>query len=56
MPVVDVDEIAAALLDRAVNGFDGKEDLFNEDLVRTGRGVLDGSAASEAAKGSTSNE
>lgn len=38
MPVIEVEEAAAALLDRAVNGFEGREDLFNEDLVRIGRG------------------
>lgn len=53
MLVVDVEEVAAALLDGAVGGFGGKEDFFNEDLVRIGRGVLDrgGKGAREGVKG-----
>lgn len=35
LPKVDVDIIAAALLDQAVNGFQ-KDTLQNEDLVRIG--------------------
>lgn len=36
LPRVELDEIAAALLDQAVNGVE-KETLLNEDLVRIGR-------------------
>jgi hypothetical protein len=38
LPRVELDEIAATLLDQAVNGIE-KETLLNEDLVRIGRSV-----------------
>lgn len=39
LPKVDVSEIAATLLDQAVNGID-KDTLLNEDLVRIGQKAL----------------
>lgn len=39
LPTVDVSEIAAALLDQAIKGFE-KDTLLNEDLVRIGQRVL----------------
>lgn len=39
LPQVTLSEIAATLLDQAVNGFE-KEDLLNEDLIRIGQKVL----------------
>ncbi|PQE25739.1 hypothetical protein CJF30_00000443 [Rutstroemia sp. NJR-2017a BBW] len=38
-PKVDVKEVAATLLDQAMNGFE-KETLENEDLIRIGQKVL----------------
>jgi hypothetical protein len=38
VPSITVTEIAAAMLDQVVNGFE-KEPLRNEDLVRIGRGL-----------------
>ena len=39
LPRVELDEIAATLVDQAVNGIE-KETLLNEDLVRIGREKL----------------
>jgi hypothetical protein len=39
LPKLDVSEIAAALLDQAIKGFE-KDTLLNEDLVRIGRNAL----------------
>ncbi|GAM38574.1 nucleoside-diphosphate-sugar epimerase [Talaromyces pinophilus] len=39
LPRVELDEIAATLLNQAVNGIE-KETLLNEDLVRIGRKIL----------------
>ncbi|KAI9830715.1 MAG: hypothetical protein M1819_005379 [Sarea resinae] len=39
LPQVDVSEIAATLLDQAVNGLE-KDTLLNEDLIRIGRKAL----------------
>lgn len=39
LPKVDVSEIAATLLDQAINGFD-KDTLLNEDLVSIGRRAM----------------
>lgn len=39
LPKVELSEIAATLLDQAVNGFE-KETLLNEDLARIGQKVL----------------
>ena len=36
LPKIDVSEIAAALLDQAVNGFEN-DTLLNEDLIRIGQ-------------------
>ncbi|KAM0167078.1 hypothetical protein ACHAQE_000707 [Botrytis cinerea] len=41
LPIVDVSQIAATLLEHAVNGIE-KETLLNEDLVRIGDRVLSG--------------
>jgi hypothetical protein len=38
-PKVDVKEVAATLLDQALNGFE-KETLENEDLIRIGQKIL----------------
>jgi hypothetical protein len=38
VPNVAVTEVAAALLDQVINGFE-KEPLMNDDLVRIGRGL-----------------
>jgi len=38
VPNVDVTEIAAAMLDQVIKGFE-KEPLENADLVRIGRGI-----------------
>ncbi|PHH86636.1 hypothetical protein CDD83_9945 [Cordyceps sp. RAO-2017] len=40
LPKIDVREVAAALLDQAVNGFE-KETLENEDLARIGQRALE---------------
>ncbi len=40
LPRVDVTEIAATLIERAISGCDGDETLLNEDLVRIGRELL----------------
>lgn len=40
VPNVGLEEIAAAMLEQAVNGIE-KDTLLNEDLVRIGRKVLD---------------
>jgi hypothetical protein len=39
LPTVDLSQIAATLLDQAVNGFE-KDTLLNEDLVRIGQKAL----------------
>lgn len=39
LPKVDVSEIAATLLEQAVNGIE-KDTLLNEDLIRIGQKVL----------------
>lgn len=39
LPKVEVSEIAATLIDQAVNGIE-KDTLLNEDLVRIGQKVL----------------
>jgi hypothetical protein len=39
LPLIEVNEIAATLLDQAVNGVE-KETLLNEDLVRIGQKAL----------------
>ncbi|ATZ48344.1 hypothetical protein BCIN_03g05690 [Botrytis cinerea B05.10] len=41
LPIVDVSQIAATLLEHAVNGIE-KETLLNEDLVKIGNKVLSG--------------
>lgn len=41
LPKIQLNEVAAALLDQAINGFD-KETLMNEDLVRIGQRALAG--------------
>lgn len=39
VPSIRLSEVAAALLDQVVNGFD-KDTLVNEDLVRIGQAAL----------------
>lgn len=39
LPVLDVSEVAATLLEQAINGIE-KETLLNDDLVRIGQKVL----------------
>jgi hypothetical protein len=40
VPNISVVEVAAAILDQVVNGFE-KDPLMNDDLARIGKGVLD---------------
>lgn len=40
VPNVSVVDVAAAMLDQVVNGFE-KDPLMNDDLARIGKGVLD---------------
>ena len=40
LPKVEVSEIAAALIDQVVKGFE-KETLLNEDLIRIGQKALE---------------
>ncbi|KAF2104704.1 hypothetical protein NA57DRAFT_70912 [Rhizodiscina lignyota] len=42
-PKIDVSEVAAAMIDQVLNGFE-KEPLWNEDLLRIGQRVLKGSS------------
>jgi hypothetical protein len=42
LPKIEATELAAALLDQAINGLE-KETLVNEDLVRIGQKVLQAS-------------
>lgn len=39
LPTIQRDEMAAALLDKAVNGFE-KDTFTNEELIEIGQGVL----------------